>query len=63
MYGDKQQLVIPTPETKPVDVDTSLIDDNEGDFKMPKQYIHIQGEEDLLVDAIKEPFFVEAFLF
>jgi hypothetical protein len=43
VYGDKQQLVIPTPETKPVDVDTSLIDDSEGDFKMPKQYIHIQG--------------------
>ena len=44
MYGDKQQLVIPTPETKPVDVDTSLIDVTEGDFKMPKQYIHIQGQ-------------------
>jgi hypothetical protein len=43
VYGDKQQLVIPTPETKPVDADTSLIDDSADDFKMPKQYIHIQG--------------------
>lgn len=48
VYGDKQQLVIPTPETKPVDADTSLIDDSADDFKMPKQYIHIQalGVED-----------------
>lgn len=43
VYGDTQQLVIPTPETKPVDIHTSLIDDPENDFKIPKQYIHVQG--------------------
>ena len=42
VYGDTQQLVIPTPETEEVKekvVDTLYHDP----FKQPKQYIHVQG--------------------
>ena len=43
VYGDTQQLVIPTPETEELKekvVDTLYHDP----FKQPKQYIHVQGE-------------------
>ena len=42
VYGDTQQLVIPTPETEELKekvVDTLYHDP----FKQPKQYIHVQG--------------------
>lgn len=46
VYGDTQQLVIPTPESEEMKAVPSLVRNN---FKQPKQYIHVQGE---LVDHL-----------
>ena len=42
VYGDTQQLVIPTPESEEVDGPSSNALYKDG-FKQPKQYIHVQG--------------------
>lgn len=40
VYGDTQQLVIPTPDSEEMKTVPSLVRNN---FKQPKQYIHVQG--------------------
>lgn len=40
VYGDTQQLVIPTPDSEELKNVPCLVRNN---FKQPKQYIHVQG--------------------
>ncbi|KAK3752370.1 hypothetical protein QZH41_000373 [Actinostola sp. cb2023] len=42
VYGDTQQLVIPTPDSEEMKTVPSLVRNN---FKQPKQYIHVQERQ------------------